>query len=77
MLISVLVYLWPNIAEASFAVGAIMTVLALRFIYKRMTAVRKKVLLSMRDDLRSKGIDPPYANRADTSSDMSEDTVRP
>ncbi len=45
-----------------------MTVLALRFIYKRMTAVRKKVLLSMRDDLQSKGI----ANPGDPDEDGSE-----
>ena len=54
-----------------------MTVFALRFIYRRMTAVRKMVLLTMRDDLRSKGIDAPRRDRADTESDMSQDTVRP
>ena len=68
---------WDPFADLRFVVGAIMTVFALRFIYRRMTAVRKMVLLTMRDDLRSKGIDAPRRDRADTESDMSQDTVRP
>jgi hypothetical protein len=55
----------------SFVVTALMTVLAMRFIYKRMTAVRKKVLLAMRDDLRSKGVTVPSANGSSGSEDTS------
>jgi hypothetical protein len=55
-----------------------MTILALRFIYKRMTAVRKKVLLAMRDDLRSKGRLPSNGEgEGDGRSDRSEATIRP
>lgn len=53
----------------SFVVTALMTVLAMRFIYKRMTAVRKKVLLAMRDDLQSKGVTVPSANGSSGSED--------
>lgn len=52
-----------------------MTILALRFIYRRMTSVRKKVLLAMRDDLRSKGVSAPDASSG--GSEISEDTLRP
>ena len=55
----------------SFVVTALMTVLAMRFIYKRMTAVRKKVLLAMRDDLQSKGVTVPSANASSGSEDAS------
>jgi hypothetical protein len=54
-----------------FVVTALITILGMRFIYKRMTAVRKKVLLAMRDDLQSKGVTVPSANDTSGSEDAS------
>ena len=39
-----------------FAATAVVSFGAIYFIYKRMLAVRKKVIIGMRDDLRSKNI---------------------
>jgi hypothetical protein len=42
-----------------FAATAIITLFSMWFIYRRMIGVRKKVLIGMRDDLTSKGIQMP------------------
>lgn len=39
-----------------FAATAIITLFSMWYIYRKMTGVRKKVLIGMRDDLIRKGI---------------------
>jgi len=58
----------------SFAATAIITLGALWFIFKRMLAVRKKVIIGMRDDLRSRNIatSEPAANSGYTEADLDQ-----
>lgn len=54
-------------------VTILITLMVLRFVYRRMISVRKKVLLSMRDDLRHKGVSgaaPVDSSRAEQDSDQ-------
>ena len=47
-------FLWLTLP--SFAASAVISIFALYFIYRRTLAVRKKVIIGMRDDLRSKNV---------------------
>ncbi|ORY25935.1 hypothetical protein BCR39DRAFT_542633 [Naematelia encephala] len=44
------------VSDCVFAATVVISLFALWFIYRRMTAVRKQVLLEMREDLRGKGV---------------------
>jgi len=53
----------------SFGATALITIGALWFIYRRMLGVRKKVILGMRDDLRSKNV---QVSDGPTTSDFAQ-----
>lgn len=44
------------ISDSVFAVTAIITLVSLWYIYRKMVGVRKKVLIQMRSDLAGKGV---------------------
>ncbi|ORX37300.1 hypothetical protein BD324DRAFT_439769 [Kockovaella imperatae] len=54
------------VSDSVFGVTAVVTIGALIFIYRRMMAVRKKVIIGMRDDLQAQGVKIPdqYATGA-------------
>ena len=64
-----------GLTSCRFAVTGLITVAVLRFIYRRMIAVRKPVLLSMRRDLVSKGVSIPDDGVGTRMGDVEGDSL--